>query len=512
MAREVLAALFLATALLPVAQALEARGSFIVEGPLALPSSTTASGEGIAFFLDFDKRPVGLLVLQAAEVEVTQFWRETTGAVVAGSQVKVSAGQVTNQTRVLHNATFTLVSSQKVGYVGADLREGRSGLRLTAESGGAVTGATRTVFVSANSTNKTPSADEWHEYHATVARPHLRAEGRGAAEVEGAGRVKVSGLELEVVSDEGRMRLRTGRHETSPLHVEDSWLVLKSDAFALEVRSEAVWRTALSEAAASWSGTVTFRPVQGALATEGDTYSAEGGRVSLRGTFETSLRPELDAGGARLRLDIHGDLADTTLATASRPAAPVARDLGVLPWLGLGVGLAAVSALAGGAILRRRAARPRPAPAAARASEASAERCVGQAEACLLEGDFRKALHWILQARRAAPTSASVCSTQAFILAELGRVDEALRAFQDAARLAPAEGEHALSAARVAQQAGRPAHLVEDLLEQALARDPSFVEEIENDGLFSDLAGRPRFDHMVESAWRRFTSDLSEPE
>ena len=135
-----------------------------------------------------------------------------------------------------------------------------------------------------------------------------------------------------------------------------------------------------------------------------------------------------------------------------------------------------------------------------------------KAEERIQAEDFPEALRWLVLARQLAPTSVSVCATQGFVLARLGRVDEALDAYQDASRLAPADGEHALVAARLAHGSGRPAPQVEDLLEVALSRDPSQVEEVERDGFFASLAARPRFEHMVDSAWRRFVGDLSSPD
>lgn len=520
MAREVSrvhAILLLALLAIPSAAALEARGSFTVQGRMQVPSPVL-EGAPLALALD-DGGGLGIdrLVLRASVLNVTIHRSQGVGLIeeAVGPQrgFYVTSGR-SNESFVLHNATIRLASVETYGIVGLDA-DGRARARMETDGLVEAAPALRSTLAAGDRTTDSDAEDDVRYYHAELDRPHLFARGAGDMTFAGPGKVKLFGMTLDVSADESTPRLHLTRSQPSPGVVQDTWAVLRADDLEIEVRSPRSWQAAFLDLRLEWDGEARFRAVEGRVSTPGPTYAAPPGPVSITGAFQGDLLPEARQGNPRGRLDLEGDLARSTLAASGPATAPARAEASLLPWIA--VGLVAAAGSAGGALLLlRRRPKDGPdaaaAPVAATAPGASPEALVERAHAFLERGDMRQALHWITRARRVAPTSASVCLTQAFLLGELGEIDQALQAYREAARLAPADAEASLCAARLAHQSGRRPEEVEDLLEQTLARDPSHVQEIEADAFFAGFAGRPRFEHMVETAWKRHVSNLSDPE
>ena len=492
---------------LPQAAALDATGSFSVVGGIEFPQGSVLQGSPLALFLRGDAAQEPTFAefrFTASEmtVWVVQEERlEVDGGLLAPGYLSLSKR---NDTYVLHNVTVSLLDQRPGAFVGADLSRG--GL-LALEGGGSVEARDRSALASHEATNPSASRDLPY-YHREIREPHLLSAMPGGVRYEGGLSVKMSNMVLLLDAEENATRIvaesdppegATGRNFRS-------WVVLESRDAVLEATSEQPWSAALVDGEVEWSGQVRFRCVSGALTAAGRTSRTTAGPVALDGAFAGSLLPDVGSGLARGLLTMRGELATSTMAASANGVASLGPSPFLLPWLAL-VGGTVVAVGAGALVLRRR----RRAPVAATLGS-TPEECVQRANDLIQAGYYTAATRWLAKARRLAPTSASVCASQAFVLGEVGKVEEALQAYLEASRLDPSEGEHALSAARLSHKAGRRPELVEDLLEQALARSPRLVEEIESDGYFEGLAGRPRFDHLLERAWRRHTANLSAPD
>lgn len=508
----------LALIVLPSAAALETEAVFIVQSRIRV-ASPTIEGPAIALcVVDNHELALDHLVLRAPALNVSVYRSQGVGALE--STVTPLAGFYTvlnrrGETFTLHNVTLRLVSQDGFGYVGINGGAGARA-RLDADVAAFMAPSVRSEISTSVSSDPDPR-DASRYYYAEISQPHVFADGAGPLTFTGPGKAKLYGMVLEWAADENSSRIALGRSSPTPGVIQDTWLVVEGADLHVEVSTPRPWQAAFSQASVDWSGEARFRAVDGRVSTPTLAYTARPGAIAVVGSFHGDIQTEVRRGDPFARFDLQGDLSSTTLAAASAATAPVPAEATLAPWLTLAAA-AVVAGAAGGALLLRRrrptekrvAPRPRASPTPDQA--ATPERCVAQAHAFLEQGDMRQALHWIGLARRAAPTSASVCLTQAFLLGELGEVDQALHAYREAARLAPGDAEPSLCAARLAHQSGRPHEVTEDLLEQALARDPTTVQEIDSDRFFDALSGRPRFDHMVEAAWKRHVANLSEPE
>jgi tetratricopeptide (TPR) repeat protein len=220
--------------------------------------------------------------------------------------------------------------------------------------------------------------------------------------------------------------------------------------------------------------------------------------MRLEGSFEALIEPVTQGGSLRSYVSVEGDLASTSLVSQKAPLAPLLKDASSSGGVGIlsGVVLGAVLAGGGGYLLHRRVRRAPAVPVTTSPAidplspALAAEYYVGLGEQALQFGEQAKALHYISLAREACPTSADVATTMAFVLGELGHYDEALAAYEDAARLAA--------------QAGKPPEAVEALVVRALERTPEFVFDVEEDLEFRPLAIRPAFRDALARAWDRW--------
>lgn len=504
-------AVLLGAATAPLVGAQETEGSFVARGAVSLSPDSEVGGPLLAALLH--QPIVGNDIVScsftATRVVVHEYSLNAIGSPVAGY---VHQGAQRVGTYEFTNPRVRLVPIQSPSHVGLDPM-GVASATLTFASEGATTARDHSVIES-DAYLPAHSRYDVEYYHRQVDALHMLSEGPGVLAVEGAVVAKVYGMRAILESDEGTRIFDTGMFEARPdatvpegTLMRVRWIVVEAEEISLTAESLARVTIATSHVQGVSAGSISFHAESGRIENGTGSREVPDGSVRLDGTYEAVLVPALQADELLTSVRLHGQPPAGRLDAGTQgTAVPVG--VGAFPWLVV-LGAVAACGVGVGALQLRRRARPA-APAVADA-EFSAEDCYRQAEAQIEAGDFAKALGWIERARRLAPTSVAACATHAFVLGELGRFEEALRLYQEASRLAPSEGEHALSAARLALQAGRPRDVVEDLLEQALSREPSLVEEVEAEaaGSFAALAGRSRYDLLVQAAWRRHLAGLS---
>jgi tetratricopeptide (TPR) repeat protein len=126
-----------------------------------------------------------------------------------------------------------------------------------------------------------------------------------------------------------------------------------------------------------------------------------------------------------------------------------------------------------------------------------------RAAAASLLDDHAEAISWLRVARRRSPHDADLVIEEAWHLAALGRVDDALRLYDEVAALLP-PGQAAWLKAVALLERGRGADEIEPLVVAALAASPIFAEEalLEPD-LLRRLEGRPAFRKALDEAMAR---------
>jgi tetratricopeptide (TPR) repeat protein len=116
---------------------------------------------------------------------------------------------------------------------------------------------------------------------------------------------------------------------------------------------------------------------------------------------------------------------------------------------------------------------------------------------------YQEAVTHVREARAEAPTSVRLLLEEASYLGAMGRLEEALRHYAEAAALDP-DGDADFQAAVLILQSGADPERAEALLVKALARSPILVLDALYDvsGTFDALRGRPTFEAAVGEAQR----------
>lgn len=319
------------------------------------------------------------------------------------------------------------------------------------------------VWISDTPYNKPDAVQYYHR----VEQSHVLATCAGTLRLQGPAVLQIFGLDVAIRTPDGANRTAsTGFWVNTRVAVEEEharWVNLDAGELVLESRSPMRWQVALLDAR-----------------TDGAYVTPD--RLVL---IQESLAPA------------PGPVDDAALAPLRTTA-----------WI------LAVGAVAAGAVLVYRArGRSRLLSAVEDPQESwDAEECMSRADLHIQAERWDRALAWVAQARRLAPTSYTVRATEGFLLGRLGRVDEALDAYREAGRLAPEDGGPDLEAARLAVDADKPHAVVEEFVERALAKNPLLVPEVDEQEDFRVLAGSPRFDRAVSAAWEAYADRASDRE
>jgi tetratricopeptide (TPR) repeat protein len=316
-------------------------------------------------------------------------------------------------------------------------------------------------------------------------------------------------MDVEIRAAENVTHHETGRTEADTATLEGSrasevtltWLYLQFDAPATVTLAGPV-TMATSAADLSWDGAARFTPTNGSLRTPEGTYSTVGGPAKLDGRFTGRLAP---LAGEQGRLEVAGEVRSASLRYEPAPLAPGAGS-GGFPWgVVLLVGAAVVAVGTGGfatrAILVRRRRTTRPVPAASAPFPFTAEDCLRASHLLLEQDDYPGALEWATRARTLAPTSGEAVSHEAYCLECIGDAEGAMRAYAEAARLMPEDGDMPFLAALQARDVPGHSREAEDWLQRALAKQPANAWDAEN--AFPHLARNPEWRRIFREAKER---------
>lgn len=482
--------------LAPAASAAASTGEFVATGSLRLPAGSTQELTARAAYLRaFDTEGFSQISLEAETVRVHRFYREW-------AEVRVGAVQPNfridghDATYTLTNVTVTLVERDRLGWLGLYFPRQGGPLTLSSSGPAALVAGTPTQVGDGLTPGQDPEdpAPHVHGYDWESDDPLLTIETRGAILQQGEGMLKVKGPDLRFRSDQNETVEWTGseRDDAPAGQHREQWLFLEYVGATLLVETEEPFKVAAAESRASWTGTATFTPTEGELRAGRDVYLAEGRPARVTGTLEARILPEPADDQTRLRLDLHGDLVDTTLPHAQ---GRVNLPLGIQPpgwtWLLVGLGLGIL--LVGIAYAARRA-RARPNPDLATDDRLALARLAAGRESYL------EALAHVRAARAQAPADPRLLKEEGAYLAALGRIDEALKAYMEAAARSP-DGDAEFQAGVLMLQHG-DLDRAEGLLATALRRSPILVLEVLYDpaGTFDTLRGRPHFERAVDEA------------
>lgn len=363
-----------------------------------------------------------------------------------------------------------------------------------------------------NSSRLRAAGDEDHPfrtdfvYRRVVEAPHVLAQGAGLLLLDGSGRLKVYGPDLEIVTPQGTTTIVTGDvlQETTGIG-ERRWVILEFEDARSRLSGSGDWLVGGALLPIAWDGAALITASAGALETLEGIYVPTGRSAHLVGHFDGVFSPEEVEGRTRTMLEVSGDVSPTTtLGFQPAPAgARFARNVEDVPFLPILVGVAVMAGMGGAAWTAvRRRARTRTLAVPAGEPRHTVDDCLAEATQAADDEDWEAAILWLDRLRALAPTSARVCADLAHAHCQLGMKEEGLRLYAEASRLSY-DGEADFNAAIVSIEAERPIEETEGLIERALQRTPTYVVDVEGDSLFAPLKGRPRFDRAVEEAWRQ---------
>jgi hypothetical protein len=304
--------------------------------------------------------------------------------------------------------------------------------------------------------------DENSTHFGLLVRGPLTA-GEAQGSLAGALHVKLFGPTVRVESAQGDQEIQTGSVQQTALVENLTWVVVTAEDATLTL-GPAGARVATSNATLAWDGKAWLRGASGHLLAGGHDQTLAGD-VALTCRCTGTLAPGAD------ELVLHGDVRATSMR------APLARD-SPDPGAPLTMTLILVAGVAVGAWLYRVWQR--------REVPVDAEECSRLADAAMEAGRAEDAVRWIRRARLLAPASARLAMDEAHAHAARGDHASALRALDQAARLAH-DGEPDFQAAALLLARGEEKE-AERRMRLALARSPDLARELHADPALRVLA------------------------
>lgn len=477
---QVLFAIVLAT--LPVVHAAPASGELHVEGPLRFALDTESELIPIALLLE-GLEGLSELAFAAPEARVCEGWRRDLEVSTGGHRLfKDIEDDFACYT--VHDMRATLLSGgDHAGWLGL---HGDPEARLHVEGPIVMEAKPASTLASEDSngagTPQTPQDPHWPYFTAHSATTHLTAVTPGRLTYTGPAALLLKGPDIHLKARENETTHATHDAPKSNEAVRERelrWVHIQTTGLTLTLQNTGTPAQILASTAhATWDGTLRLDHATGWFQAGISEYHARGQTAELEGTFASTIRPASDT----ILLGLTGDLRTTTLAAAtSAPAPPettlTPRAVGLWSLILLGAALASWVSI-------------HHFTEAHRAHEA-VRRCDDRAFEAANRFDYAQALKFAQQGRALAPHDADLAMLEATMLKNLGRTDEALEAYEHAARLAePSNGEPDYWAAVLClhrQQAG-DLNLAFNHADQALRRQPQLAWRIEDDTLFTPLS------------------------
>lgn len=473
--------------LMPLAAAQESHGTFEVAGPVNFTAGATVSGDPLALLANLTPRD-RMFTLTASTATV--YVREARDINLVAAFYETITRDVSYE---LHDVNVTFGAGGTTGWWGAYATSG-SHLDMTFvhEADLEAKTATRisTEALARDQTDPTPTSSYYSRH---LDMPHLEVHAPATMSMSFGGGIKFFGPDLRLQSRENTTEIQTGfTQEAWPKAL--TWVTLVFDDARL-VAASPDCHVGFAEGATRSEGTIRFSSEDGAIETGAASYGPAVGPTFVTGTFQGHASPVV--GGAQrgaMRLELAGELSSTTLPGKAITSTMLATPFRATSWLwvGGGLALAAVGALAGTQVMRRRSREP----------ALGLDELVQMADLAAEAGRFAEALDWVRKARAQAPRSARLCVDEAFYLASLGEVDEALARYEEATGLSE-DGEAPFLAAQLVAATQGPASEVAKLLRVGLGRTPTLVLDAEDDEALAAYARDPAIARILREARAR---------
>lgn len=501
--------------LAPSALAAQASGHLTIEGPASFPSGTRLEAKPLGLLLN-DTADLAGFQVYAKTLDVRVIEQEYLG--VPGIAIFSVPTRQHERSWILNDAQVELLDDEPEGILG--IYPGRDAtMAFVTESNSVLEAREISVLTSGQVFGSVTQQERPHYYARVENQDHVRFAAPGTFSYLGSGSLLLRGPDVRLTAH-NETDVQTGYTETDSPHVVDRWLLLSFESARVEVKTTQPVDVAALDVQIAWDGEARFTPRTGSIRAGPQQYVPTGAPAHLSGAFSASFSP-LSEGVADLA-GLQGDLRTTSLRVRPAPLTdnPSSGPSGLLV---LGVVLGGGTVLAGGVLLHRRSrSRSAPQPRAAHqrsldarlldlmaaattptyAARNTAAWYVRGAELAGDREEWALALAAIRAARRAEPHEPRHAREEGTYLIKLGRHDEALAAFEEAAGMGDAYG--ALLAAAVAARIDQTS-AADALLERALMLDPFLVGEVEAEPEmdFRPLRSRPAYKRAVESAWAK---------
>ena len=464
----------------PLAAALASTGELVTSGTITL-APTTLQADPIALVGD----SAGLTSLQMSAPAIKAFcyyerhYLQTTP--VAGRGV-FTPFRDEGGCEPVGNATIQLVTGNHAGWYSLTTEGASASFTSTAPL--TISASKESVLSSPDakgSTTDLEAADQPY-FHKTIGDNHLAAASPGTLLLDGPIKLKLKGPDFLVKSDGVERRYETDDSAGASAPVNERimrWAYLEVEDASLQLTTTDPVEMAVEAISdASVNGTLEIPNALGFLEVDRVPYIANGTTLSLEGTFVLSLHPTA-ASEPAIAVLLTGDAASTPQALAKAPSAlPGGVPLSAIIAAAVVVGAGATGAGAW-AFFRRREART---PFSLDDCTAGVALAFREAELSPDEADasYEEVIRWARRGRRVDPSRAHFLTDEATALAHLGKLDDALAAYEEAHALAD-DGEPALVAANLLTDFGRPSNEVAPWAARILEKAPEILEQVEED-------------------------------
>lgn len=349
-----------------------------------------------------------ILTLDAAQSFVCYEWSHYATTTLAGHTIQT---QTPDQHEDCANATEVHVDTlegQSTGYAG--FSAGKAAVTVLGPESATTRSLPAETFASPDADrDQGPDRNDPRDpaYAVNIATPHLRVDAGGDATITGEINLKIRGLTLRVTTASNTTTFTTGRTQTpGPISdTNESWVVIRAPMARASLSNAAILSLALGSFDASARGPIAFEATMGSLATSAGTLLPTPGHEDLlRGDLALNVAP---SGSNEATLNVHGSVAETSMALQGGHVSTPARFFAHTPWpfilLGLVVSLGGV----GGTLLVRAKLRVPQASASTQTEPHPLEREAAQAlvDQAELEGDeghHENAADLLLRARQRA--------------------------------------------------------------------------------------------------------------
>lgn len=487
--------------LAPFAGAASTSGHFLARGSLGLPAHAVHDLEARLVYSSAheEREAIASLRIEAPVVRLRYFERDFVQAGVGNAGVYQEVPRSgAEETHAFTDATVTLLpDGRHAGWLALFTPGESAPLSFEAWAPTRVTGQGWTSLGDRTSdvSEREEPRPEINGFSWRSQGPQLVLEGPGHVRREGAAMILLQGPDLLVRSAEGERSFPTGWATPQPAGFRhDQWAFLEIENGTVTFSTSGLLTTVALSDFAEWSGTAVLTPTEGRITSAGREYVATGRPERLSGDLSALVTPAAQDNGAStlLRMDLSGDLAETTLLAADGGGAARIPDAEGGAWEAAVA--AAVAVLLAGLGVALVVARRR--QAAVPAEAAGLVRLVGRRQ------DARAALAGATFEEPEARDSARLLR-EASHLASVGRVEEALARYAAASARMP-DGDADFQAAVLLLQRTDNVRRAEELLARALSRSPILVLELLYDGtgVFAPLRERQSFQRVVEDARR----------